>query len=255
MRTIEDKLEFEDFYKKAKVVKDYDHYRTSSIRKRVIRANEKQLSLEFVRWGKPILEVGFGTGFITKDLALLASKVFAIDTSEEMLKLATEKLSDMENVELKIGNIFDLSLINQKFTTAISIRVFIHLGFQNSRKALSQLSSKVENNGSVIFDIPSFSVIKHIIFLIKSIFHKGEEVKNFNYSKKDIVELVASCDDLQLYNLSASDHIDLLFPLYFCSYMIKSAFLEKLLVKLEWGLRNFHYGHARWFVVCKKVKK
>lgn len=52
-----------------------------------------------------ILDVGCGSGIITRELALLTrGKVTGIDNSSDMIKVAKELLKNVENVHLQVGN-------------------------------------------------------------------------------------------------------------------------------------------------------
>jgi len=71
---------------------------------------------------KLILDVGCGSGIVTRDIARLTKgKVIGIDGSEDMIKVAEKVLKDYKNVELRVGsaeklpfddNMFDIVTCN-----------------------------------------------------------------------------------------------------------------------------------------------
>jgi len=58
-----------------------------------------------VKDAKLILDVGCGSGMVTRDIAhLTKGKVIGIDESQDMVKVAKEVLKKYKNVELRVGN-------------------------------------------------------------------------------------------------------------------------------------------------------
>lgn len=63
-----------------------------------------------------ILDVGCGSGMVTRDIAhLTKGKVIAIDDSEEMIKVAKNVLKMYKNVELRVGDAEDLPFEDNMF--------------------------------------------------------------------------------------------------------------------------------------------
>ncbi|HEX17098.1 MAG: ubiquinone/menaquinone biosynthesis protein [Thermoplasmata archaeon] len=63
-----------------------------------------------------ILDVGCGSGMVTRDLAnLTKGEVFAMDESEEMIKVARNVLKDFDNVHLLIGDAHSIPFKDDTF--------------------------------------------------------------------------------------------------------------------------------------------
>jgi len=63
-----------------------------------------------------ILDVGCGSGMVTRDIASLTKgEVFAIDESEEMIKVAKDVLRDFDNVHLFVGDAHNIPFKDDTF--------------------------------------------------------------------------------------------------------------------------------------------
>jgi SAM-dependent methyltransferase len=75
-----------------------------------------------------VLEIGCGIGRMTRALASRARHVVGIDVSDEMIQRARVALSDLDNVELIVGNGVDLeSVEDSSIDVAYSFIVFQHI--------------------------------------------------------------------------------------------------------------------------------
>ncbi len=78
--------------------------------------------------GMRVLEIGCGTGRVTRALARLFGEVHAVDVSGEMVRLATEALREYRNVFLYQNNGKDLAVVPDRgFDFAFSWIVFQHI--------------------------------------------------------------------------------------------------------------------------------
>lgn len=109
---------------------------------------------EIVGASKPkrILEVGCGTGNYTKILMDRGYEVTAVDLSEDMLKIASEKC-DCECKFIK-GDISEIT-INEKFDACIAM--FAVMGYLTENadiiKALNNIYNHLKPNGVFVFDV------------------------------------------------------------------------------------------------------
>lgn len=74
--------------------------------------------------GKKVLDVGCGTGRTIGDLKKAGAKVVGVDPSEEMLKIAKKKFSDIEMIA---GEIENLPCENESFDVVVALFVIAHL--------------------------------------------------------------------------------------------------------------------------------
>lgn len=109
---------------------------------------------EFIGESKPkkILEVGCGTGNYTKIMVDRGYEVTAVDVSEDMLKLASEKC-DCECKFIK-GDIGDIT-INEKFDTCIAMFAVMGYITENTEiiRALNNIRRLLKPNAIFVFDV------------------------------------------------------------------------------------------------------
>lgn len=113
---------------------------------------------------KEILEIGCGTGEITRRLADKNYKVTAIDSSENMLVKAYEKLRKIPNIRVMKGNGTDFR-INHKFDGIVSTCDVVNYMLENSEleKFVDNSYKLLNNDGYFIFDISSYHKLKNIL--------------------------------------------------------------------------------------------
>ena len=99
------KEDFEDFIKKLEL--------------QALETAEERIPLYLevgLKDAKLVLDVGCGSGIVTRDIASLTKgKVIAIDGSEDMIKVAQNVLKSFKNVELRVGNANNLPLEDNMF--------------------------------------------------------------------------------------------------------------------------------------------
>lgn len=101
---------------------------------------------------KTILDAGTGKGRFAIDFALNGAKrVFAIDISSGMLKIAKErsiKANVAEKIHFQQGDIENLAFDEDVFDVACCMETFVHLG--NPQKAMNELARVTKTGGIVI---------------------------------------------------------------------------------------------------------
>jgi len=99
--------------------------------------------------GMIVLDVGCGTGAISKDVADIVSssgKVIGIDNTEKFIESGKITYKETKNLELKYCDIFDFES-NQKFDLIISARVLQWLN--NPKDALLKMKSLLKPDGQI----------------------------------------------------------------------------------------------------------
>ena len=102
-----------------------------------------------LRDGMNVLDVGCGTGAISKDIAKIVGplgSVIGIDNTEKFIKSGKITYREVDNLELINADIFNFES-TQKFDLVISGRVFQWL--VNPKKALSKIKSLLVDQGQV----------------------------------------------------------------------------------------------------------
>ena len=94
-----------------------------------------------------ILDVGCGTGELTKKLALFGKKITGIDTSEGMICEALKRNFDDKIEYLKISVEEYLEQTDKQFDIIISIAALHHM---NEEKVLGMMKNKLSENGKIL---------------------------------------------------------------------------------------------------------
>jgi ubiquinone/menaquinone biosynthesis C-methylase UbiE len=74
-----------------------------------------------------VLEIACGTGNWTQVLAKRASSVVAIDQSPTALAIAKRKLTNFKNTTLKLGDVYNLEGIDEKFSVVFASDFWSHI--------------------------------------------------------------------------------------------------------------------------------
>ncbi|TDQ42822.1 methyltransferase domain-containing protein [Aureibacillus halotolerans] len=119
------------------------------VHKRTLKNDHTRL-FELVSPGVSVLDVGCGTGAITKDIALMSGptgKVVGIDMGAEMIEKAKEEFGHIEGLDFDTGSIYELPYENQ-FDIVTAARVLQWL--DRPEQALKQLVKAVKPGGKII---------------------------------------------------------------------------------------------------------
>jgi len=113
---------------------------------------------------KEILEIGCGTGEITKKLANLNYKITAIDSSENMLVKAYEKLRKISNVRVMKGDGTNFK-INSQFDGIVSTCDVVNYMLKDiDLESFINNSYRLLNKGGcIVFDCSSYYKLKNIL--------------------------------------------------------------------------------------------
>jgi len=100
---------------------------------------------------KHVLDVGCGTGIITKDLVeLTKGKVVGIDIDTKKLKIAKKILDDETNVKIMEVNALDLPFGDETFDLVVFNIVMIHINKKDQQKALNEMVRVTQKDGIVL---------------------------------------------------------------------------------------------------------
>jgi len=134
-RTEED---FDDFIKKLKL--------------QALETAEERLPLYLevdVKDAKKILDVGCGSGMVTRDIAnLTKGKVVAIDGSQDMIDVAKDILKNNKNVELKVCNAESLPFNDNSFDIVTCNLVLMWA--KKPQEVVNEMARVVKPGGTVL---------------------------------------------------------------------------------------------------------
>lgn len=139
---------FSDFY--DQLVFDIDYEKYSNNIKRILSSNN-------IHSGK-ILEIGAGTGNLTRKLAKLGDfNILAFDNSLEMMSHATEKLQNFGNVDYIYQDMFDFNFNLYEFDAVVSLLDVINYitEIEDLEYIFKSIYESLKHGGVFIFDINS----------------------------------------------------------------------------------------------------
>ena len=133
------------------------------------------------------LDVGCGTGRISKILADLGFKVSGIDVSSSMLGVARERYPEIDFIN---QDVLDLSLSGQ-FDFAVSLYDSLNylLEYKDLKKALNNIASSMKEGGVFFFDIVTKDHVANQQKAEDKVYNIKEKQITFSFSGKgDILE-------------------------------------------------------------------
>ncbi len=98
-----------------------------------------------------ILDIGFGTGILTKKLYDDGYKIFGIDFSKEMIKIASEKMPNANLIEFDFSKGFPKKVNNKNFDIIISSYAIHHISDEQKKDYILELTKHLNENGLIIF--------------------------------------------------------------------------------------------------------
>jgi ubiquinone/menaquinone biosynthesis C-methylase UbiE len=121
----------------------YDQIRFKSLKGRLADKREKEIIAEFLsplHTGSLVLDLACGTGRITGFLLSKGYKVWGVDISKEMIKVAKEKLSSFgESVNFRQAEAENLPFVGKFFDSATCIKLLGHTPSETRVKILKEI--------------------------------------------------------------------------------------------------------------------
>lgn len=234
-------MDFKRYYQNKSVADSYDSLRMKGIKGGITRCLERAAVDLLTGKAKKqkILEIGVGTGFISK--ILLKKGLFhGMDISQEMLK----KAGEIGNIKLTKGDILNLKIKN-KFDIIVTIRVISHLSKKDALRALLNINRALKKNGEAIFNLENKSVLRRIL---RKITNWGSTY-TYQYSEREICEM-AEKSGLKVDKILYIDHFFIL-PLHLLNKILFNK-LNNFIFKLEIKLLKFPFTANNFFIKCKK---
>ncbi len=133
--------------------------------------------------GMKVLELGCGTGLLTREIVTKKVLLTSIDISPDLMEIAKKNIID-SNVEFIIENACQMSFNDQTFNAVIGSSVLHHLDIDS---ALSEIFRVLKPGGHIVFTEPNMmnpqiAFQKNIKFLKKTIGDSPDESAFFTWS-------------------------------------------------------------------------
>jgi ubiquinone/menaquinone biosynthesis C-methylase UbiE len=139
--------------------------------------------------GMKVLELGCGTAYLTRELALTGASIIAIDISPELLEIAQRECS-APNVTFQIQNAYDLTFADASFDAVVGSSVLHHLEI---KAALAEIYRVLRPDGSIRFTEPNMlnpqiAIQKNVPTIKKALGDSPDETAFFRWSLRRLME-------------------------------------------------------------------
>lgn len=104
-----------------------------------------------LRQEQRVLELGCGTGYFTRELAVTGAQITAIDISPELLEKARQECS-FANARFEIQNAYAMTFSNETFDSVVGSSVLHHLEID---QALAEIYRVLRPGGTIRFTEPN----------------------------------------------------------------------------------------------------
>jgi ubiquinone/menaquinone biosynthesis C-methylase UbiE len=126
---------------------EYDAVYQKPERQADLRAIEQWLPL--VLQGKHILEIACGTAYWTQFIAPEAASVYAIDSAEETLRIARQRVA-MRNVSFEVGDAYAPKTDGRRFNAGFAGFWFSHVPVERQTEFLTGLNKALQPGAKVL---------------------------------------------------------------------------------------------------------
>ena len=105
---------------------------------------------------KKVLDIGFGTGILAKKLYDEGIEIFGIDFSQEMIKLAKEKMPNAVLYQYDFSKGLPIELSEMKFDSIICTYAIHHLTDSAKDTFIKELQNRLTPNGEILLGDVAF---------------------------------------------------------------------------------------------------
>jgi SAM-dependent methyltransferase len=139
--------------------------------------------------GMRVLELGCGTGYLTRELARSGADIVAIDVSPELLQIARADCS-ATNVRYEIQNACGLSYPDAVFESAVGSSVLHHLDI---KEALHEIYRVLKPGGTIYFTEPNMlnpqiAIQKNVPWVKRKLGDSPDETAFFRCSLRRLLQ-------------------------------------------------------------------
>lgn len=154
-----------------------------------------QMLIGHLRPGMKVLELGCGTAYFTKELALTGASISAIDISPDLLAEARHNCP-ASNVTFEVQNAYQLSYSDASFDSVVGSSVLHHLEIN---EALRQIHRVLRPGGIICFTEPNMlnpqiAVQKNVPAVKKRLGDSPDETAFFRWPLRRLLERVGFHD-------------------------------------------------------------
>jgi len=129
-----------------------------------------------------VLEFGSATGQMTEILSNLSKKVVAIDGSSEFIRIAKERVKNVDNVKF-FESYFENFVIDEKFECLIFHHILEHI--ENPLTLLPKISTYLKKDGVIAISVPNAQALSRQLAvkmnLLNSVYELTENDKHHGH--------------------------------------------------------------------------
>jgi len=194
-----------------------------------------------------ILEIACGPARLTRDIKWF-SKGVGLDTSDQMLEIARQRVNEPERWQFINADAFDIKL-RERFHLIYTFRFIRHFRRPERIKLYSEFNRLLNNKGILIFDAVHYEKIalfrkmenKHGKIVYDKIYKRSQELKEeLENEGYEVIELRGVVN--HFYPQAVISRI---------SHKIK---MDKIGIKLINLIERIPFGNPlEWIVICRKI--
>lgn len=141
-----DQKKMESYYRAR--ANEYDNIYLKPERQKDLDKIRVWVTDKFARY--KVLEIACGTGYWTQIMASVADRILAIDSSEEVLAIAKERVSS-ESVAFEVGDAYNLKSTGNLFNASFSGFWISHVLREDRRDFLKGLATELNDGAKIVF--------------------------------------------------------------------------------------------------------
>ena len=161
---------------------------------------------KFIEPNSVVLDIGCGIGRVEKFLASHCKEVHGIDVSGRMVKLAKQRLKDINNLFFYKTNGRDLSIFpDNKFDFVFSIIVLQHLAKEDAYIYIEEIHRVLKTNGRAYQQFPNLlhdDNLKEFISYAKK--YRDKSVAKMRYYTKEEVQTLLLSTGFLIVNMDVN---------------------------------------------------
>lgn len=194
-----------------------------------------------------VLEIACGPARLTADIKWF-NKGVAIDTSNQMIEIARQRVNDSKKWQFVIGDAFDIKL-RERFQLIYTFRFLRHFRRPERIKLYREIHRLLDNKGILIFDAVHY---EKIAFVRKMENSSQKIIYDKIYNRRQKLEEELKIQGYEVMELKGV--IQHFYPQAIVSRISHKLRMDKIGIKAIHLMEKMPFGRPlEWIVVCRKI--